>query len=238
MYRVTPMKQAPHVVVGVDEAGRGAVLGPLVLAGCGLSAEGAAALHRLGAADSKGFGPPVRAQRLRSDLARSIQEHAAWYRVVVVSPSRVDAAVRRHGLNALEREVAEELLTSAPPATRVVFDGKKVFEPLSRRVAHGIALDKADRTELSVSAASILAKTERDRHYAEIRARYEPTFGPIRGEGYPNRATERFLEAYLKAHGELPPETRRSWSWAPLLAHTTPAERGEQPTLDFGNDDP
>ncbi len=227
------MSESPSLTLGIDEAGRGAVLGPLVLAGCAVSPAQEATLREAGVADSKGFGPPAKAQVIRADLAALIRAQSTWHAVVVATPDRVDASVRRHGLNALERTLAEEILGESPPGCRVVFDGHRVFAPLCRRVARSTAIDKADQHELSVAAASILAKTTRDELFGLIRAQYEPGLGPIRGEGYPNRATARFLEAYVDLHGEVPPETRRSWQWAPLMRYTTPEQRGEPPSLDF-----
>lgn len=220
------------LTLGVDEAGRGAVLGPLVLAACGLTPDQEASLRQAGVTDSKGFGPPAKAQVVRRALAALIRQRATWCAVVLASPGRVDASVRKGRLNALERELAGELLAGAPQGCRVVLDGQRVFGPLCRRVPGAVAMDKADQREISVAAASILAKTTRDDCFAEIRARYEPGLGPIRGEGYPNRATARFLEAYVDRHGEIPPEMRRSWQWAPLMRYTTPNQRGEPPTLD------
>ena len=221
------------LTLGIDEAGRGAVLGPLVIAGCALTAKAADRLVRAGVDDSKGFGPPERAQAIRAELAALIEREAAWTRIVIVEPDRVDASVRRGRLNALEREVAEEIIRGAPAPARIVLDGVRLFGSLCQRIPGAEALDRADQQEISVAAASILAKTRRDRCYEEIRARYEPQHGPIRGQGYPNRGTERFLRAYTDRHGRLPPETRRSWSWEPLKKYTTAEERGEPPTLDF-----
>ena len=67
----------------------------------------------------------------------------------------------------------------------------------------------------AVAAASIIAKTERDRLFGEIRARYEPDFGEIAGGGYPNPATMTFLDAYRARHGGLPPEVRKKWRLNP-----------------------
>ncbi|MFH2007297.1 MAG: hypothetical protein ABI333_11970 [bacterium] len=221
------------LTLGIDEAGRGAVLGPLVIAGCALTSRAADRLARAGVDDSKGFGPPERAQAIRAELAALIEIEAAWTRIVIVDPERVDASVRRKRLNVLEREVAEEIIRGAPSPVRIVLDGARLFGPLCLRIPNAVALDRADQQEICVAAASILAKTRRDRCYDEIRARYEPLLGPIRGQGYPNRATERFLRTYTERHGCLPPEIRRSWSWEPLKAFTTADERGEAPTLDF-----
>ena len=225
---------ADSITLGVDEAGRGAVLGPLVLAACALTPEGEDRLREAGVADSKGFGPPKKAQARRAELAGQVRDEAQWFAITVVPPADVDRAVRRHRLNALERQVAEALLSEAPPARRVVLDGEKLFAPLAARLPGAEALNKAEDRCLAVAAASLLAKTERDRCFAEIRQRYAAEFGPVGGEGYPNVATRRFVEAYLAAHGDLPPETRRSWSWPPIMAVTSPEERGEARGFDFG----
>jgi ribonuclease HII len=227
------MSKPTPITLGIDEAGRGAVLGPLVLAGCAVSPAQEEILREAGVADSKGFGPPARAQGIRADLAALIGAKATWYAVITAPPDRVDASVRRHGLNALERALAEEILGDAPPDCRVVLDGHRVFAPLCRRVGRATAIDKADQHEISVAAASILAKNTRDKLFGQIRHQYEPDLGPIGGEGYPNRATARFLDAYVELHGDLPPETRRSWQWAPLMRYTTPEQRGDPPSLHF-----
>lgn len=231
------MTSPPSLCVGIDEAGRGAVIGPLVVAACALRSDREERLRELGVADSKAFGPPAKAQTVREELARHIRAEASWWAVVSAPPGRVDACVRRNRLNVLERDLAAELLAEAPPNCRVVLDGQRVFGPLCRRVPGAVALDKADQHELSVAAASILAKTTRDSLFAELRARYEPEVGTIRGEGYPNQATARFLQSYVALHGELPPETRRSWQWAPLRQYTTAEQRGEPPVLDFEEPD-
>ncbi len=227
------MSAPSKLTLGIDEAGRGAVIGPLVLAGCALTQAQEASLREAGVADSKAFGPPAKAQAIRANLSVLIRRRATWCAVVVASPGRVDAAVRRNRLNALERTLAQEILAEAPPRCRIVLDGHRVFDLLCRRVAQASAMDKADQHELSVAAASILAKNTRDELFGQIRAQYEAGFGPIRGEGYPNPATARFLQAYVEVHGDLPPETRRSWHWAPLLQYTTSDQRGDPPTLDF-----
>ena len=62
-----------------------------------------------------------------------------------------------------------------------------------------------------MAAASIVAKDARDRAFAVIARRYAEEFGEIRGGGYLNAATRRFLEAYEERYGALPPEARRTW---------------------------
>ncbi len=219
--------------LGIDEAGRGAVLGPLVVAACALSPRQQDRLAEAGVQDSKGFGPPAKAQLVRAELATLIRAEATFSAVVAAEADRVDRAVRQNGLNALERTLAEELLSGAPSGCRVVLDGQRVFGPLCQRVKGAVAMDKADQHEICVAAASILAKTTRDTLFGELRAQWEPELGPIRGEGYPNKATARFLQAYVEHHGQLPTQTRVSWQWPPLMKHTTAEQRGDPPELLF-----
>jgi len=223
---------AQILTLGLDEAGRGACIGPLVMAACVLSTEAAARLLAEGLGDSKGFGSPRTGQPLRAALAERIRVLAAWSAVRSVPAAEVDARARRGHLNVLEREVAQALVAEVPvPVQRTVLDGERLFAALAARLPAARAVNRADASEPAVAAASILAKTERDRAYAALCAPLLPDLGPIRGEGYPNAATARFLEAHLERFGTLPPETRRSWRWPPLMAHTSAADRGDDPEL-------
>lgn len=219
--------------IGVDEAGRGAVLGPLVVAACALSPAAAELLRQRGVADSKSFGAPVKAQARRAALAEAIRATAEWSALGELAPAAVDAAVARGRLNELERETAEALLAGAPRWSSLVLDGAKLFGPLAARLGRAEARNRAEETSLAVAAASILAKAERDRLFSLIRSEYEPRFGPIRGEGYPNQSTERFLDAYHRATGELPRETRRSWSWPPVVRLRGPGGAPGPLSFDF-----
>ena len=66
---------------------------------------------------------------------------------------------------------------------------------------------------MAVAAASVIAKDRRDAELARIMKRYLPDYGEVKGGGYGNVYTERFLRAYHERTGELPPETRLTWHW-------------------------
>jgi ribonuclease HII len=94
---------------------------------------------------------------------------------------------------------------------RIVADGKRLFSALRERHPHLEAVDKGESVHASVAAASVLAKSRRDELFELMCQRYARDFGPIGGGGYVNAATRRFLRAYARARGCLPPEARRSW---------------------------
>lgn len=197
--------------LGIDEAGRGPVLGPMVMAAVCLDTTGARVLTRAGLRDSKGYGAGEKARTLRAQLAAKVRERAVHVEVRVVDVTEIDRRVRRKELNVLEREVAEELIRRAPQVDRIVADGKNLFRPLAIRFPELVAWDKAESRHASVAAASVLAKHRRDQIFESICRRYEPIFGTMRGGGYVNEATREFLRAYARKYRGLPPEARRSW---------------------------
>jgi ribonuclease HII len=201
------------MLLGIDEAGRGPVIGPLTLCGVWVTDHGARKLRELGIRDSKAFGSSDRARKERARLATEVRRVATHVTLLCVDAAEVDRRVRLGELNLLEQELAEAVILDGPEATRIVADGERLFSPLTARYPQLRARNKADSTSPAVAAASIVAKHERDRLFAEIAARYEPEFGPLGGGGYINPATETFLLAYFDRYRELPVEVRRSWSW-------------------------
>ena len=200
-------------VWGADEAGRGPIIGPMAIAVVGVDPRATRALRKLGVADSKSFGSGEDAVQKRRELALRIREIVPAHRVQLVQADEIDRYTFQGQLNALERRVVAgllELLEAAREAT-VICDGERLFAPLRSRFPRLRAVNDGESAHPSVAAASILAKDARDAAFAEIAARYEPTFGPIRGGGYINAATRRFLRAYEERFGGLPPEARKSW---------------------------
>ena len=210
------------VILGVDEAGRGPMIGPMVVAAAAAPPRVAERLTLFGVRDSKTLTPRSR-ERLRS-LLLSLLSFAA---VRVVEPAEIDAAVygETHvNLNYLEASVAAELVEEALKACRV----EKVFvdspDPVAERFGEHlsrllegrvpiVAENDADKKYPIVSAASIIAKTERDRLVEELKKRY----GDF-GSGYPSdQRTRAWARRWLSEHGEPPPIARKSWkSWGRL----------------------
>lgn len=210
------------VILGVDEAGRGPMIGPMVVAAAAAPPRVAERLTLFGVRDSKTLTPRSR-ERLRS-LLLSLLSFAA---VRVVEPAEIDAAVygETHvNLNYLEASVAAELVEEALKTCRV----EKVFvdspDPVAERFGEHlsrllegrvpiVAENDADKKYPIVSAASIIAKTERDRLVEELKKRY----GDF-GSGYPSdQRTRAWARRWLSEHGEPPPIARKSWkSWSRL----------------------
>lgn len=216
------MARRALLTMGLDEAGRGPAIGPMVLAVVALSTRAATTLTRAGLTDSKAFGAGAEAHRRRQELAALVRQHADFVAAECVEPVEIDRRVARGELNHLEREVAQRLLERGPQVDRIIADGHRLFAPLTQRFPTLSALDRAEERHAAVAAASVIAKTLRDERYAEICARYEPEFGQIGGGGYVNEATRRFLRAYAERYRCLPEEARRSWPH-PYLADLLPS---------------
>ncbi len=210
-------------VFGVDEAGRGPIIGPMAIAVVAVDKRGAAALRRCGVADSKSFGFGADACARRAELAEKVRTRAVAWGLRLVEVEEIDHYTRRGQLNALERRVACELLRELAAATheRIVCDGATLFSPLRAMFPQLRAVDNGEAAHVSVAAASIVAKDARDVAFAQIAKRYESEFGPITGGGYINAATRRFLDAYKARHNGLPPEARKSWG-APKIEESLP----------------
>jgi ribonuclease HII len=214
-----------QLVLGMDEAGRGPGIGPMVLAAVAIDVDAESLLAEAGVRDSKGFGSNAAGRQARARLAALIREQAAWCAVEICEVSDVDAYVARSELNLLERERAEKLIRQAPACGRIIADGRALFAPLVARYPHLQAVDRAESVHTAVAAASICAKALRDELFQAIARRYEPEFGVLRGGGYVNPPTLAFVAEYVRRRGELPPEARKSWPWRgvpDLASHNYP----------------
>ena len=208
--------------IGIDEAGRGPVLGPLVMAVVVIAPERERYLSDAGVRDSKLFGSGNKAHLARLALKPKIEEIALAFRVVEYAASTVDDFVEKRSLDDLERQGALRLLKEIGATTedKIICDGEPMFKQLVSEWPNLLAENRADARHISVAAASILAKIRRDEAMHEILARYEPEFGKIAGGGYVNLATRKFLEQYEAAHGTLPLEVRKSWKWRQVSPYT------------------
>ncbi len=212
---------------GIDEAGRGPVIGPLVVAG--VAVPDPAVLLELGVKDSKQL-PPAKRDR----LARILRDlPGAVVEVRVIEAPVLDEEMARASLNEIEARRFADITAclAAAGARRVVADaadvdavrfGRRIARELPADLPQGhpevLAEHRADATWPCVAAASIIAKTVRDDAVAALARRLERILDRPLGSGYPSDPkTQAFLKAWLEAHGDLPEGTRRSWRPARAL---------------------
>src|SRR5881394_1576127 len=121
--RMAPVAgEESELTLGLDEAGRGPILGPMVMACVALRPRRAAALTRAGVMDSKRFGAGEEAHAARSELLPRILEAAGHFALCVVDVNEIDRRTRHGELNRLEQERARRFVAQAPPVRRVVAD--------------------------------------------------------------------------------------------------------------------
>jgi ribonuclease HII len=210
-----------RLTLGIDEAGRGPAIGPMVMAAVALDSRSAAILTRAGLCDSKTYGAGEEAHAVRCELDKQIRARAKFVTTIEVDHTIIDERVSRGELNVLERELATtmierahaELAAAALCIDKIIADGKRMFAPLCQRFEKFESHDRAEEKHASVAAASVVAKVIRDDRFNQIKRPYEEQLGPIMGGGYANAATRRWLRAYVEKHGKLPAEARLSWPY-------------------------
>src|SRR5499426_1760952 len=178
-------------IAGIDEAGRGALFGPVVAAAVILNPK----RRIVGLDDSKKLVPDR-----RSELAERIREHALAWAVAEVDASRIDA------WNIYQ--ASRQAMTAALEQLLIVPDYLLIDAMQFDVLIEQKSLIKGDARSVSIAAASILAKTHRDMRMEEWDAVY-PQYGLARHKGY---ATPDHIEA-LRVHGPTP---LHRYSFAPV----------------------
>lgn len=194
----------------MDEAGRGAVIGPLVVAGVALSEDAINRLEVAGVKDSKKL-----TRKKREEIYGWLISEGIEHRFEIINPRRVDSYTRRRGgpgINVLEIEAILKLAAALKPDVLVVDSPTRDTEPIKETLSQNfpgievICQCHADENHPVVAAASIVAKVTRDGVIAEI----SKTLGDL-GSGYPSdRKTIEVLRRLVKEGGATE-EVRRSW---------------------------
>jgi ribonuclease HII len=204
---------------GVDDAGRGPIIGPLVIGGVVLPRECIKDLLSMGVKDSKLLTPIT-----RTHLAERIRVLATRMSLREIQPKEIDDVVL-HGvklrkLNYLEARVMAEVINELRPSEVYVdasdVNEKRYGEDVRSFLTNELKTIKivsehhADRNYPPVSAASIIAKVHRDLVIENLHAEY----GDF-GSGYiTDPKTMRFLRDYRRLHDAYPPIVRVSWKTA------------------------
>ncbi len=190
---------------GIDEAGRGSVMGPMVIGI--LRTEEDEGLISLGVKDSKKL-TPKRRKELYEELVGSYDTFA-----VEVTASEIDSLRKTKSLNEIELDMFAEACDRLPGSFFYV-DCPDVnenrFQSLLERRVKGrvVAKHGADDHYPVVSGASIVAKVVRDRRIEEISEKLKEDIG----SGYPSdKVTMNFIEKWIKDNGRAPKDTRCSW---------------------------
>ena len=201
-----------RTLLGIDEAGRGCVLGPMVYGACLIGEADESVLRELGARDSKKLSATKRAT-----VRAAVEARALAWDVVRLEPAQLDG----ESLNELGSRTIVDLAVKHRP-TVLVLDAPvpprgierwvaSLTERLEARGVRGmeiVAENGADDRWPCCSAASLFAKTDRDAILAEL----EASAGARLGSGYPSDPkTRAWLQAVYDETGDFPPFVRRKW---------------------------
>jgi ribonuclease HII len=195
-------------IAGLDEAGRGSLFGPVVAAAVILNPR----RRIVGLDDSKKLTP-----ERRGELAPRIREHALAWAIAEIDASRIDAwNIYQASRQAMMAAVSQ----LNPLPDYLLLDAIEIDLPIEQK-----ALIHGDARSVSIAAASILAKTERDRRMQEFDQLY-PQYGLAQHKGY---GTPEHLEA-LRQHGPTP---LHRFSYAPVRESGCWASGATQDPLPF-----
>ena len=191
------------MILGIDEVGRGPYAGPLVIGACILgdwqNSENAEWIEKL--TDSK----KLSAKR-REELYILIKEKALATATGWVSSAEIDEVGLSEALRLATRRAVEQIQKTKIPFSEIIIDGTMNFLVGTKLEKYVSTLKKGDFLVKEISAASILAKVERDKYMAELDAVY-PEYGFGKHVGYGTAAHQKAMEEF-----GLTPEHRRSFS--------------------------
>ncbi|MFA5797455.1 MAG: ribonuclease HII [Candidatus Woesearchaeota archaeon] len=227
------MQEDMTFIAGIDEAGRGPLIGPLVICVAAIREEQQESLRELGVKDSK-----LLSEKQREEILKFL-EHKVRYELVMIQPAEIDEAVlsKTTNLNWLEADHGANLLNKLDvkldgEISRVIIDcpsnNPKAYETyFKKRVDNDEMVfqveHKADLNHLIVGAASIIAKVAREKELEKIKRKLKIDFG----SGYPgDPKTKKFLEENHKKK-EFQHLFRKSWA-----TYTAVADKKNQSKLD------
>jgi len=205
-------------VLGIDEAGRGPVLGSMFIGGFLIDEDETSKLEDIGAKDSKKLS-----DRKRENIRGKLDSIGDIY-LEKFTASSIDRMMDVMSINDIELKGFADVIDRAEP-DKVIMDlpepdaekfiGKiKDLMDTDHNQVEFVAEHGADDEYPVVSAASIVAKSARESHVEDLHSKYGYDFA----SGYPHdKPTIEFIEKYIEQEGELPSETRKSWSTAQRL---------------------
>ena len=201
------------LICGIDEAGRGPCIGPLIITGILLDEKDLDKLKNLGVKDSK-----LLIHKRREFLSKKIKKIAEKVEVIKITPKEIDSALESQSLNLNRLEaIKSAMIINLLKPDRAILDCpsvniKKYTDYLGLYLKNKnieiIAEHKADVKYPICSAASIIAKCVREEEVKKI----EKMIGQSIGTGYPsNPICQKFLKDNWNKYPEI---FRKSWvSW-------------------------
>jgi ribonuclease HII len=197
------------LICGIDEAGRGPVIGPMVMAGVLIEEKDLPKLTSLGVKDSK-LLTPQRREELYDQIIKTVKKH----HIVIVGPKEIDDALDSDELNLnwLEAHKSAEIINTLKPDKAILDCPSNNIQAYTNYVKNLLKTKtelvvehKADLNYIESGAASILAKVTRDREIEKIKKKYGNC-----GPGYPsNQITINFLKENWNKYPEI---FRQSWA--------------------------
>jgi ribonuclease HII len=196
------------MICGVDEAGKGPVIGPMVVAA--VSVKNAKMIENQGFKDSKLLTP-----QKRKELFELIKKNYD-YAIEIIEPEEIDEYRRKNKLNLLNRKAFEKVISKLNPNVAYVDAADVNEERFGREIKSNltnendtdvISMHKADTKIPVVAAASIIAKQTRELEIEKLKEE----IGDF-GSGYPSDTrTIKFLKSYFHDNSKWPSGTRKSW---------------------------
>jgi ribonuclease HII len=198
------------IICGVDDAGRGSMVGPLVIAGVRIDKKNLKKLKSIGVQDSKKLSP-----KTREILYKKIIEIVDEYYVVRISPKTIDSNVFKHKLNHLEAKNMAKVIKKLNPQTAYVdscdVDYKRFGREISLLASNSkiVSRHHADSRFVVVAAASIIAKVSRDKSIHRLKKNFDL------GSGYPSdKKTVKCVKKLLSSNKQ--PNSFIRMSWKPI----------------------
>ena len=205
------MRNINLLICGIDEAGRGSVLGPLVIAGINIKNSDIKKLEEIGVRDSKAL-----TRKKRGFLFDKILDITEFVCIYKIDCKTIDENVYQRKLNKLEGGIMSTIIKYLEADVAYVDSCDVNINRYTNYLKSNldlnnntsiIAMHKADRMNPAVSAASIIAKVTRDREIQIL----EENFQNI-GSGYPSdKKTMYFIHNWIKEYKEFPNFVRKSW---------------------------
>jgi len=213
------------IIAGIDEAGRGPVIGPMVLCAYAIEKDKEKELPQIGVKDSKVLSP-----KRRIELYSKIEKISTQITVKHLSAAEIDEMRKRYTLNEIEQKMMIKLIKDMKVTPDEIYidaadvNARRFGEAFEQNFSKSKIVSKhqADKYYPVVSAASIIAKVQRD----QVIEALSKKLGENIGSGYPaDPITKQFLRSYYAKNKKFPPFVRESWDTIKKLKKEFPTKK-------------